>query len=48
MVADFGDDREIVGDEDHRGAQRALAFADQIEDLLLHGHVEGGGRLVAD
>ena len=48
MVAGLGDDSEVVGDEDDGGAQILLAFADEIEDLLLNGDVEGGGGLVGD
>ena len=48
LVADFGDDAEIVGDQDDRGAAGRLQFAHQVEDLRLQGDVERGGRLVRD
>ena len=48
VVAGLGDDGEVVGDEDDGGTQVLLAFADEVEDLLLDGDVEGGGGLVGD
>ena len=39
---------QIVGDEQHGGAQRVGEHVQVVEDALLHGHVEGGGRLVGD
>ena len=42
------DDAEIVGDEQHRHAEPLLQVGQQRQDLRLHGHVEGGGRLVGD
>ena len=48
VVAHFGNDGEIVGDENHGGAELFLAVANEVENLLLHGHVKCGGRLVAD
>ena len=47
-VAHFRDDGEVVGDEDDGGAEIALALADEVEDLLLDGDVEGGGGFVAN
>ena len=44
----LGDHAEIVGDEDHRGAELALQVEDDVEDLRLDGDVERGGRLVGD
>ena len=44
----LGDDAEIVGDQDHRGAELALQLDDQFEDLRLDGDVERRGRLVGD
>ena len=43
-----GDDAEVVGDEDHRHVAVALLLGEQVEDLGLHGDVEGGGRLVGE
>ena len=37
-----------MGDEQHGGAQRVGEHVQVVEDALLHGHVEGGGRLVGD
>ena len=48
LVADFGNDAEIVGDQDDGRAARGLQFAHQIEDLRLQRDVERGGRLVRD
>ena len=45
-VADFDRHPDVVGDEDHRHAEFALQFAQQQQDLDLHGGVERGGRLV--
>ena len=45
-VGDLDGGAEIVRHEDHRQAEVALQFAQQEEDLDLHGGVEGGGRLV--
>ncbi len=39
---------EIVGDEDHAHAPPALHTAEQLQDLGLGGHVEGGRGLVGD
>ena len=46
--ADPGDDAEIVADQDDGGAEIAVEFAQQFEDLRLDGDVERGGRLVRD
>lgn len=48
MVADLGDDTEVMGDHDDGGAGLLLQFAEQVEDLRLDGDVEGGGRFVGD
>ena len=37
-----------MGDEQHRGSQGIGQHVQMVEDLLLHGHVERGGRLVGD
>src|SRR3984885_4897584 len=47
-VADFRHHAEVVGNEQHAGAVPFLQRADQAENLLLHRHVERGGRLVGD
>ncbi len=44
----LGDDAKVVRNEDHRRAEFVAQFAQQIEDLRLHGDVERGGRLVGD
>ena len=43
-----GRDTEIVGDQQHRGAELPPQRVDQIEDALLHRHVERAGRFVGD
>jgi hypothetical protein len=47
-VADVLDDAEVVRDEEVRQAELGLQRREQIEDLRLDGHVEGGYRLVTD
>ena len=47
-VAHLGDDAEVVGDEDDRGAGLVAQVAHQVEDLGLDRHVERGRRLVGD
>ena len=47
-VAHVLDDGEVVGDEDERQPVLLLHLLEQVEDLGLHGDVEGGHRLVAD
>ena len=46
-VAHVADDREVVGDEQHRQPVAPLHRLEEIEDLGLHRHVEGGHGLVA-
>ena len=48
VVADVGDDAEVVADDDHREPGVADQSTQQAEDLGLHGDVERGGRLVGD
>ena len=48
VVTDFADDAEVVSDEDDAGPQLLLALFDQLKDLLLHGHIQGGGRFICD
>ena len=43
-----GDDPQVVRDPDHGHVQLLLQPLDQVHDLGLDGHVEGGGRLVGD
>jgi hypothetical protein len=40
--------RKVMRDEDVGQAQVALQAAEQVEDLRLHGHVQGGDGFVAD
>ena len=47
-VGHFGDDAEIVGDEDERRSEPLLQVRDQAEDLRLDGDVERRRRLVGD
>ena len=46
--AQFGVHRQVVGDEQQRGANLLLHLADQRQHALLHHHVERRGRLVGD
>ncbi len=46
VLADLGDDAEVVRDEEKRRAVTRLHLRDQAENLLLHRHVEGRRRLV--
>jgi hypothetical protein len=46
LVAQFRDQPQIVGDDDHGRLQFALQFAQQMDDLRLHGDVERRRRLV--
>ena len=48
VFGEFPDDRQIVGDQDHRHPVAGLQILDQIQDLRLHRHVERGRRLVGD
>jgi hypothetical protein len=48
VVGHVGDHAEVVGDDDDGRAELVLQPLDQVEDLGLHGHVQGGGRLVGD
>jgi hypothetical protein len=47
-VGDLLDGAEIVRDEQARKPIALLQLADQLQDLLLHRHVERGHRLVGD
>ena len=47
-VGDVGHDAPVVGDDQDRHAGGVLQVAQQLEDLGLHGDVEGRGRLVGD
>lgn len=48
VVADLGDDAEVVGDEDDGGAELFLAVFDEVEDLFLDGDIERGGGFIGD
>ena len=48
LIADPGDDAEIVGDHDNRGVKLTLQFVQQRHDLRLNGHVQRGGRLIGN
>jgi hypothetical protein len=43
-----GDHAQIVSDPNHRHPQVGLQLTDKVDDLLLDGDVESGGRLVCD
>ena len=47
-VADVLHHGQVVGDEHHRQAVAGLHVLEQVQDLRLDRHVEGGHRLVAD
>ena len=47
-VAHAGDDAEVVGDQQHGDVEALLQIGEEIEDLRLDRHVEGGRRLVGD
>ena len=47
-IGGFGDDAEVVRDQQQREVELFLHIAQQLEDLRLHGDVERGGRLVGD
>jgi hypothetical protein len=47
-LADEGEHREVVGDEDHRERELALETLEELEHLRLHHHVERSRRLVGD
>ena len=47
-VAGLRDDAEVVGDEQHAHAEVVAQLQDQLQDLVLHGDVERGRRLVGD
>ena len=48
IVGELGDDTEIVGDENDRGAGFLAQRAHQVEYLRLNGHVERGRGLISD
>jgi hypothetical protein len=48
LRGDVADDREVVGDEQHRQAQLALELTDEVEYGPLDRDVQGGGDLVSD
>ena len=48
VVAGLGDHAEVVGDQQDRGAEASAKVGEQVEDLRLDRHVEGGCRLVGD
>ena len=48
VVAELGDDAQVVRDEQHRHAVLVLQPAQELEDLRLHGDVERRRRLVGD
>ena len=48
VLGALGGEAQIVGDEQHGGAQRVGEHVQVVEDALLHGHVQSGGRLVGN
>jgi hypothetical protein len=47
-IGHFGYDSKIVGDQKDSHAELVAQAIQQIEDLCLHGHIEGGRRLVCN
>jgi hypothetical protein len=47
-VGDASDHAQVVGDHHHCRVEVTPDAVEHIEDLGLHGHVEGGGGLVGD
>ena len=47
-VGHFGHNTQIVGDEEQSGMGLLLEQCQQVEDLGLHGDIEGGRRLIGD
>ena len=47
-IAQIGMHRQVMGDEQQRGADLALDFADHRQHVLLHDHVQRRGRLIRD
>ena len=46
VVCHLGDERQVVGHEDHGEAELLAQLVKQSDDLFLNGDVQGGGRLV--
>ena len=47
-VGHLADDTEVMGDEQHGHAHLLLQPLEQLQDLRLHGHVQGRGRFIGD
>ena len=48
VIGELGDDPQVVRDDDDGAVELGLQVPDEVEDLRLHGHVEGRRRLVGD
>jgi hypothetical protein len=48
VVAEFGDQAEVVGDEEDRALELPPQLAQQVDDLRLQRDVERGRGLVGD
>src|ERR1700722_6608272 len=48
LVAELCDDRQVMGDEHEREPLGLLQLLQQVQDLGLHGNVQGGRRFVGD
>ena len=48
LVGHLGNKRQVVGDEDHCESQLLTQLVEQVDDLLLNGHVQSGGRFVSN
>ena len=47
-IAEIGDETEIVGDEQDRGAVLGADFPQEAHHLRLDGDIERGGRFIGD
>ena len=48
VVGEVAHHAQVMGDEDHGGAEGLLDLQQQVDHRRLHRHVQGGHRLVAD
>ena len=47
-ISHFGDDRQIVGDQNDCHIEPLFKLGHECEDLSLNGDIKGGGRLISD
>ena len=48
LVSHLGDKRQVVGHEDHCEAELLTQLVEQVDDLLLNGDVQCGGRFISN